>query len=65
MLTQSDIYATAERLIKEYGRKAEAIAEHRMQVLMEQNDAKGAGTWLSIMAAIEDLHCLRKQKNVH
>jgi hypothetical protein len=65
MLTTNDIYATAERLIKEHGRKAEEMAQRRMHELMAQDDAKGAAEWLSIMAAIEDLHSLKNQKKLH
>ena len=65
MLTQNEIYAIAESLIKQHGKRAEALAESRMQELMQQDDAKGAGEWLSIMAAIEDLHSLRSQKKLH
>ena len=58
MTSQRDIYASAQALIKEYGQEAEEIAYKRMIALMEQNDAKGSGVWLSIMSAIEDLRQL-------
>ena len=55
MIIQRDIYASAQLLIKEYGKDAEEIAYKRMMALMEHDDAKGSGIWLSIMSAIEDL----------
>jgi hypothetical protein len=65
MLIQNDIYALAKRIIEKHGRKAEGIAESKMQELMAQDDVKGASVWLCIMVAIEDLHSLKSQKKLH
>jgi hypothetical protein len=65
MLTTNDIYAIAEVLIKEHGRKAEDVAQSKMLNLIAQDDVKEAGEWLAIIAAIDDLYRLKRQKRLH
>ena len=65
MISQNDICRSAQLLIKEHGDKAEDVAERRMRKLMENNDAKGAGVWLSILSAIEDLRNIKQQGKLH
>ncbi len=55
MISDKDIYTTANMLIKEHGEKAEEHAQQRMYELMDADDAKGASVWLSVMQAINDL----------
>ncbi len=64
MISDKDIYTTANMLIKEHGDKAEEHAQKRMYELMDADDAKGAGVWLSVMQAIHDLQC-RSGGTVH
>ena len=65
MSSQKDIFHWAQTLITEHGEDAEAVAERWMQTLMDENDAKGAGMWLSIMSAIADLRAAQHQKTRH
>jgi hypothetical protein len=65
MISQNDIFRSAQLLIKQHGDKAEEVAERRMRTLMEQDDAKGSGVWLSILSAIEDLRNMKEQGKLH
>ena len=65
MVSQKDIYISAQLLLKQHGENAEEVAEQKMQKLMDQDDAKGAGVWLSIMSAIEDLRNVKQQEKLH
>ncbi len=55
MISDKDIYITANQLIKEHGDEAEQHAQQRMYELMDADDAKGAGVWLSVGQAIRNL----------
>jgi hypothetical protein len=65
MISQNDIFRSAQLLIKQHGDRAEEVAERRMRMLMEQDDAKGSGVWLSILSAIEDLRTMKQQGKLH
>jgi hypothetical protein len=62
MVSQKDIYASAQLLIKQHGNKAEDVAVRRMQELMDKDDAKGAGVWLAIAGAVTDLENIKQRK---
>jgi hypothetical protein len=62
MVSQKDIYTSAQLLIKQHGKKAEDVATRRMEELMDKDDAKGAGVWLAIASAITDLQNLKQQQ---
>lgn len=55
MINNNEIFDSAQWLIKCFGENAELVAEERMQELLEKDDPKAAGIWLSIMSAINDL----------
>lgn len=61
MVSQKDIFISAQLLIKQHGGKAEDYAFQQMLALIEQDDVKGSGVWLSIMSAIEDLRSVKSQ----
>lgn len=65
MISQKDIFISAQLLIKQYGDAAEAYASQQMHRLMEKDDVKGAGAWLAIIAAIDDLKNVKSQGNLH
>jgi predicted secreted protein len=65
MISQKDIFISAQLLIKQHGAKAEDYASKKMMNLIEKDDAKGAGVWLSIMSAIEDLRSIKQQGKLH
>lgn len=65
MVSQKDIYISAQLLIKEHGKKAEEVAEQRMHELLGKDDPKGAGAWLSIMGAINDLNTVAVEGKLH
>jgi hypothetical protein len=66
MISQRDIFATAQLLIKKHGSKAEAFADKMMLRLMNKNDVKGASVWLSVSFAIDDLQkCKQQQGKLH
>jgi hypothetical protein len=60
-----DIYRSAKVLIDLHNDYAEKHASFMMEKLMLKNDAKGAAVWLNILAAIEDLRKLSKQKYIN
>jgi len=61
MVGQKDIFISAQLLIKHHGDKAEDYAFQKMLALIEKDDAKGSGVWLSIMSAIDDLRNVELQ----
>lgn len=65
MVSQKDIYITAQLLIKQHGDEAEDYASEMMQSFIEKNDVKGAGMWLSVGAAIDDLRNMKRQGKPH
>jgi hypothetical protein len=60
-----DIYRSAKSLINHHGEGAEEYAIERLNALLEKNDAKGAGVWLGILKAIEDLRIIKPMGKVH
>ena len=65
MVSQKDVYITAQMLLKKHGDKANSYAHHMMLSLMEKDDLQGAGVWLSIGQAIEDLRNKKRQGKLH
>jgi len=65
MVSQKDIFISAQLLIKKHGDHAETIAERRMQEMMERDDAKGASVWFSILSSLEDLRAMKQQRQLH
>ncbi len=46
------IQQCAKDLINEFGDEAERVAEQKMLALMQRNETKEAGLWLSVMYEI-------------
>jgi len=65
MISQKDIYLSAQVLIKQHGDKAEEFASQKMEAMMKRDDAKGAGVWLAITSAIDDLRTVKTQEKLH
>lgn len=65
MISQRDIYATAQVLIRKHGKGADDYAHVMMLSFMEIDDLKGAGIWLCIGQAIEDLQNKKAQGKLH
>jgi hypothetical protein len=65
MISHKDIYLSAQVLIKKHGDKAEEIASLKMEAMMKRDDAKGAGVWLAIISAIDDLRSVKTQEKLH
>jgi hypothetical protein len=65
MISQKNIYITAQMLIKQHGDEAEDYADGMMRSFIEKDDVKGAGVWLSIGQAIEDLRNKKRQGKLH
>lgn len=61
MVSQKDIYLTAQLVLKKHGQKAEGHALAMMQQFLKKDDVQGAGVWLSIMCAIDDLNKKKSQ----
>jgi hypothetical protein len=58
MTVRPDIYTLARRVIDRCGSEAAAYAETRMLESLFDEDHRGAGAWLAIGNAIEDLERL-------
>jgi len=54
-MADADIYRSARLMMNRYGPQAAEHAEQTMRRLLEEDDPQGAGKWLSIGQAIEDL----------
>lgn len=65
MVSQKDIYISAQLLIKQHGDRAEDVAAEKMQAMMDSDDVQGAGVWLSVGQAIEDLRARNQQGKLH
>jgi hypothetical protein len=55
MLTNLDIYTSANELIKQHGEDAPIHAAMRHDELLEAGDMDGASTWKRIIRAIDEL----------
>ena len=55
MTSDTDIYRTANILIREHGDKAAIHAAMRADELLDAGDMDGRATWLRIIEAIEEL----------
>lgn len=55
MTSHIDTLRTANLLIQQHGVRARSYAEAMMQHFMQEDDARGAATWLGIIADIEML----------
>lgn len=64
MVTDRDIYASAKLLINQHGIKAEDVAMEKMLYFVHRDDVKGAGVWLKIMDAINNLESRKTQKYI-
>jgi hypothetical protein len=53
MLSYNDISRSAYELIKSHGKDAEAYAKDRFDSMMNLEDLKGAGIWMSIIQEIK------------
>ncbi len=55
MTSDSDIYRSANELIKQHGDAADIEAAMRADELMDDGDMEGKAVWLRIVKAIEEL----------
>ncbi len=55
MTSDTDIYRTANVLIREHGDKAAIHAAMRADEMLETGDLDGAATWRRVIKAIEEL----------
>ncbi len=55
MISDLDIYRSANELIKQHGEVADIEAAMRADELMEAGDMEGRAVWLRIVRAIEEL----------
>ncbi len=55
MISDLDIYRSANELIKQHGDAADIEAAMRADELMEAGDMEGEAVWLRIVKAIEEL----------
>jgi hypothetical protein len=65
MVSQKDIFLSAQVLIKKHGQSAETIAQQKMREMLDNDDVKGAGVWLAISSAIEDLLIVSHSGQLH
>lgn len=65
MVSDRDIYASANLLIKQHGGDAENVAQEKMLGFMDKDDAKAAAVWLAITNAISDLRMRERQKYLY
>jgi hypothetical protein len=64
-MPEARIYRSAQRIIHRHGLKATEHAERMMQHFIENDDPQGAGAWLVIGQAIEDLEILSQPRQRH
>jgi hypothetical protein len=62
VMTELDIWRSANILLKRYGAEAVFIATKRADALLDQGDVQGASAWVRIAKAITDLE--RRTPNV-
>lgn len=55
MISDRDIYRTANVMIREFGSTAHIQAAMRADELLDKSDLDGQRTWLRIIKAIEEL----------
>jgi hypothetical protein len=65
MVTQKDLFRSAQELIKQHGNDAEELAIGKWQILLASDDVKAAGVWFLIAQAINDLNSMEQQGNLH
>ena len=58
MISERDIYRTANLMIRKHGSKAHIHAAMRADEFSEKGDLDGQRTWLRIIRAIEDLRTI-------
>ena len=65
MISQKAIYITAQLLITQHGDDAEDIVAQKMQGMLKKDDMPGAGVWLAVGQAIENLKACTHQGKLH
>ena len=55
MISDRDVYRTANVMIREFGSEAHLQAAMRADEFLEKGDLEGQRTWLRIIRAIEEL----------
>ena len=61
MIAESDIYRSAQVLIREHGDLALEVAESRANKFWDAGDDEGAAVWMRIARAIRDLQKVRPE----
>jgi hypothetical protein len=67
MMSDCDIYASANLMIRRFGEDAKIEAAKRADELLEAGDMDGRAVWVRIIGAIEDLQSTSRpaDKQVH
>jgi hypothetical protein len=55
LVEDTDLYRSANLLIKEYGEEAKVYASMQADACFEVGDITGKATWLRVIAAIDEL----------
>ncbi len=55
MISNHDIYASANELIKQHGEDAPIYAAMQTDELLEQGDVDGVAVWKKILRAVDEL----------
>jgi hypothetical protein len=54
MVSDRDIWCTANRVIQEYGNEAELVASERAEEMLQRSDFDGQRVWRRISRAIRE-----------
>lgn len=68
MVEETDIYRSANVLIKEYGNEATVFAAMQADACLERGDLDSKATWLRVIEAIKELQDtspLKDSKSIH
>ena len=62
MLSDLDIYRSANELIREYGEDAALEAAQRADAMLEKGDVEGAAAWKRVLKAVEELQRKKRRE---
>ena len=63
MITDLDIYRSANVLIHEHGEDAALEAAQRADAMLERGDMEGCAVWKRIVAAVEEIERAERREN--
>jgi 3-hydroxyacyl-CoA dehydrogenase len=55
MISEKDIYRSAQALVRRYGQDAEFEAAERCDAMIEAGDPEGLAVWKRILRAVDEL----------